>query len=185
MKLAPIIQALRSGCESFDGRVFGLASLTRMDETTNPTMPCCYVVPRATEAHTAIISTKFRQEIEESFDVVIAVRLASDDEPGREGHDTIEDLKAEIFRVLLGAQIEEGVYLEFGGQVVNTAYLNRYRLVETLTFTCLDDLDDEDSAQGALIEDLDIFDKMVTQVTLEDDAPKVNHQITNIYEGSE
>ena len=185
MKLAPIIQALRSRCRSFDGRVFGLAALTRMDETTSPKLPCCYVVPRATEAHSAILSTKFRQEIVESFDVVLAVRLSSDDEPGREGHDAIEDLKAEIFRVLLGAQVEQGVFLEFGGQVVNTAYLNRYRLVETITFSCTDDLDEADTAQGAMIGDLDIFDKMVTTVELKEDAPKVNHQLTNIYEGSE
>lgn len=181
MKLGPIIQVLRAGCPSFEGRVLGLAALTRMDETTNPKLPCAYVVPRATEARKATISTKYRQEIEDSFDVVVAVRLASDDESGREGHDAVEDLKAEIFRAILGARVADGQFIEFAGQSVNVPYLNRYRLVETLTFSSVDDLDDEDTAQGAMIDDLDRFDSMYTTVSLAEGAPEVKHSITGIY----
>lgn len=185
MKLDPIIARLRAGCPSFGGRVFGLAALNRMDETTSPKFPCAYVLPKETVGMDVRSSTKYRQGVEDRFSVLVAVRLDDSDAPGRAGHDYVEDLKAEIFRCILGAQVKQNVIVEFSGQSVNVPYLNRYRLVETLEFSCADELDDTDTAQGAMIEDLDIFDTMHTQVVLEEDAPKVNHQITNIYEGNE
>jgi hypothetical protein len=92
------------------------------------------------------------------------VHLSSDDWQGKAGHDYIEELKAEIFRAILGLKLDAGVILRFESQVVSLNASNRNRLVELLTFAFDDDLDADDSVQGADYESLPDFLRQHTTV---------------------
>lgn len=164
MKLAPIIQLLRAKCPSFERRVFGLYGWSRVDETTNAQMPCAYVLPASIKGGEVVASTAYRQGITDTFDIAIAVHLSPDDWQGKAGHDYVEDLKAEIFKAILGLKLDTGVILRFESQVVSLNASNRNRLVELLTFAFDDDLDVDDSVQGADYESLPDFLRQYTTV---------------------
>lgn len=164
MKLAPIIKLLRLKCPSFERRVFGLYGWSRVDETTNATMPCAYVLPASVKGGEVAPSTAYRQGITDSFDIAVAVHLSPDDWQGKAGHDYVEELKAEIFRAILGLKLDAGVILRFESQVVSLNASNRNRLVELLTFSFDDDLDADDSVQGADYDSLPDFLRMHTDV---------------------
>ena len=164
MKLAPIIKLLRAKCPSFDRRVFGLYGWSRVDETTNAQMPCAYVLPASIKGGEVVASTAYRQGITDTFDIAIAVHLSPDDWQGKAGHDYIEELKAEIFKAILGLKLDAGVILRFESQVVSLNASNRNRLVELLTFAFDDDLDVDDSVQGADFDSLPDFLRQYTTV---------------------
>ena len=164
MKLAPIIKLLRAKCPSFERRVFGLYGWSRVDETTNAQMPCAYVLPASVKGGEVAPSTSYRQGITDTFDIAIAAHLSPDDWQGKAGHDYIEELKAEIFKAILGLKLDAGVILRFESQVVSLNASNRNRLVELLTFAYDDDLDVDDSVQGADYDSLPDFLRMHTDV---------------------
>ena len=164
MKLAPIIKLLRVKCPSFERRVFGLYGWSRVDETTNAQMPCAYVLPASVKGGEVAPNTSYRQGITDTFDIAIAVHLSPDDWQGKAGHDYIEELKAEIFKAILGLKLDAGVILRFESQVVSLNASNRNRLVELLTFAYDDDLDVDDSVQGADYESLPDFLRQYTTV---------------------
>lgn len=164
MKLAPIIKLLRVKCPSFERRVFGLYGWSRVDETTNAQMPCAYVLPASIKGGEVVASTAYRQGITDTFDIAIAVHLSPDDWQGKAGHDYIEELKAEIFKAILGLKLDAGVILRFESQVVSLNASNRNRLVELLTFAYDDDLDVDDSVQGADFDSLPDFLRQYTTV---------------------
>ena len=157
MKLSPIIQVLRDTCLSLDRRVFGTFAWFTVDTQSNPKMPCAFVLPGEVKGGTFRASTRFREDIENTFSVNIAVALDKDDILGKCGHDQIEDLKAEVFRSLLGLPLgypeETNVIIRFVDQQVNLAACNAARLVETLTFAYDETLTGDGTAQQRLIDD--------------------------------
>lgn len=162
MKLAPIIEALRAKCPSFESRVFGVAMWAQAEAEINSNLPCAYVVPLSVDGGESYLSTKFRQTIRSHFGVAVVIGLSADDAAGNLGHDQIDDLRSEVFRAILGAQVGKNVWIEFDGQTVTD--LNRARLVETLEFSVEDDITGEETAQGQMIADLPDFDHLYATV---------------------
>ena len=158
MKLAPIIEALRANCPSFERRIFGLYAWSTVDDDVFPAMPCAYVLPSKITAGTAYISTQYRQDIDNYFSIVVCVPLTKEDALGKSGHDQIEDLKDEIFKAILGASLEypakKNLIVSFQGQAWHQQATNRARLAEILTFTYGEQLTGNDYALGRIISDL-------------------------------
>ena len=117
MKLATIISALRAYCSSFEGRVGGAAEYAAIDITNLP-MPCAFVLPVSEIGEDMdSMGTDYRQRVKQIFCVVILVSTA-DQERGQDAFDAIEDLKAEIFKAILGtstAETDEIVYEGYSG----------------------------------------------------------------------
>ena len=106
MKLATIISALRAYCPSFEGRVGGAAEYAAIDITNLP-MPCAFVLPVSEIGEDMdSMGTDYRQRVKQIFCVVILVSTA-DQERGQDAFDAIEDLKAEIFKAILGTSTAE------------------------------------------------------------------------------
>ena len=112
MKLATIISALRAYCPSFERRVGGAAEYAAIDITNLP-MPCAFVLPVSEIGEDMdSMGTDYRQRVKQVFCVVILVST-TDQERGQDAFDAIEDLKAEIFKAILGtstAETDEIVY---------------------------------------------------------------------------
>ena len=104
--------ALRAYCPSFEGRVGGAAEYAAIDITNLP-MPCAFVLPVSEIGEDMdSMGTDYRQRVKQVFCVVILVSTA-DQERGQDAFDAIEDLKAEIFKAILGtstAETDEIVY---------------------------------------------------------------------------
>lgn len=158
MKLAPIIEALRTNCPSFERRIFGLYAWSTVDDDVFPAMPCAYVLPSRVEAGTAFISTQYRQKISNHFSVVLCVPLSKEDALGRSGHDLLEDLKEEVFRAILGASLEypekKHLIVSFDGQQWHQEATNRARLAEVLGFSYNEELTGNKYALGRILESL-------------------------------
>nr|DAJ51209.1 MAG TPA: tail completion protein [Caudoviricetes sp.] len=158
MKLAPIIEELRENCPTLERRVFGLYGWFNLDDRAAPALPCAYVLPARVTAAEATTSTKYRQKIESTFTVVLCVEMTREDCLGKSGHDTLEDLKEEVFRAILGLPLgypeNTNTIITFGGQAVNSAACSAARLAENLDFSYTEIITGDIAAQGRLIESL-------------------------------
>lgn len=168
MKLAPIIKVLREQCPSFEKRVFGTFAWLNVDDKAAPAMPCAYVLPQKVTADVIRGSTKPRQDIDSYFDVVVCVPLSREDALGRSGHDLIEDLKDEVFKAILFADIaypdSKNRVVAFQGQAWHSGATNAARLAETLSFSIPETLMGDDAAQGRIIDELPDLDQVRARV---------------------
>lgn len=151
MKLATIISALRAYCPSFEGRVGGAAEYAAIDITNLP-MPCAFVLPVSEIGEDMdSMGTDYRQRVKQVFCVVILVSTA-DQERGQDAFDAIEDLKAEIFKAILGTSTAETDEIAYEGY--SDPDLNRARLALQLSFSVSYDVVDADTGHGRELDGL-------------------------------
>ena len=151
MKLATIISALRAYCPSFEGRVGGAAEYAAIDITNLP-MPCAFVLPVSEIGEDMdSMGTDYRQRVKQVFCVVILVSTA-DQERGQDAFDAIEDLKAEIFKAILGTSTAETDEIVYEGY--SDPDLNRARLALQLSFSVSYDVVDADTGHGRELDGL-------------------------------
>lgn len=100
MKLAPIIKHLRTECPSFDRRVYGGLDWDPVKECVKGATPAAYVICIGDSAEPSDVQGVVRQRVRDAIDVNIEVWSA--DERGQAAADQVHDLRAEIWRALVG-----------------------------------------------------------------------------------
>lgn len=102
MKVSSTIQALRERCTSFKERVFGACEYQNLSNAINPeSLPAAYVFTISETPQTLQrLENSYYQEIDATVAVVLVV--SSQDVRGQSAVDVAEELKAEVFKALLG-----------------------------------------------------------------------------------
>lgn len=100
MKLNPIVAHLRVACPSFAQRVTGGIDWDAVVESAQLALPAAYVIASADAAAPSKALNAVIQDITEQFAVVIV--LDASDERGQQDNDLLHDLRAELWRALVG-----------------------------------------------------------------------------------
>lgn len=100
MRLTPLIKHMRNRCPSFARRVFGALDWDPTTEVSKADMPAAYVVVLGDDADPAPSQNVITQVIRDTFDV--CVEVSSQDERGQSAADALHDLRAELWRALVG-----------------------------------------------------------------------------------
>ncbi len=102
MKVSSTIQALRERCPSFQQKIFGAAEYQNLVNAINPEqLPAAYVFTISENPQTLQrLENSYYQEVDATIGIVLVV--SSEDVRGQSAVDFAEDLKAEIFKAILG-----------------------------------------------------------------------------------
>lgn len=100
MKLIPIIKHLRNTCPTFKRRVYGGLDWDPVAKSVQSDMPAAYVICIGDSAEPSEVSVMIRQRVRDAIDV--NVEVWSEDERGQGAADLIHDLRAELWRALVG-----------------------------------------------------------------------------------
>lgn len=100
MKLNPIVAHLRAMCPAFAGRVAGGIDWDAVVDSAQLALPAAYVIATADAASSSAAQNMILQDITDQFNVVIV--LDTSDERGQADNDILHDLRAELWRALVG-----------------------------------------------------------------------------------
>lgn len=142
MRLSPIVTALRQRCASFGNRVFGLADFADLDTATMPALPAAFVVPLDEEVRNLSVGTVVRAEIFERAAVIVA--LAQTDPRGQAAHDSLHDIRAELWRALVGWRMDgdAGPFAPDGGEMLDmdrSRFLYQFDFARVIAMTSGED----------------------------------------------
>jgi len=162
MKIGPIALKLRLEETRFENRVFGTAQLAQALEYTL-LKESAFVVQLNETANANTLDNGTSQKINEQFGVIVALDNGStdSDKAGLVAYDKLYDVRAEIFKAILGWQIPgtENLISYAGGRI---AGLNRAYLWYQFEFLAGTRIDDDDGVDvGA--DDLGTFDSIYAQ----------------------
>lgn len=160
MKLSPIIEEIRTQCQEFNERVFGVAEYAQIAESTDPEyLPAAYVIPLSETPAEPNATTKYYQVVEFSFAVVLVVSNAAD-EQGLNAWEVADDLKKSVFKAILGQDdyARGQDWIEYDGASI--AELNRAFLAVQLEFSASYEITDKGTRHGGDIERLGRFLRM-------------------------
>lgn len=156
MQLEIIIQALRERCPSFSSRIGGAAEFKMLEESTAFPVPSAFVIPLDDDPKETRALNSVRQEITDSFAVVVAVSNTSD-ERGQAASGAVKTLRAELWAALLGWRPDltyNGIVYE-GGTLLR---MNRARLWYQFEFGAETEIGPEDGWQETELAGLPHFD---------------------------
>lgn len=145
MKLTPVIAHLRANCPTFAGRVAGAAQYATSKSATALRAPCAFVIPLDDAPESNGSKVGVRQQISESFGVVVAVSNEAD-EKGQAAVDQIHDLRSELWAALLNwppADGYDGLDYQSGALID----LDRHRLWWQFEFGARTEIDSSDGYQ--------------------------------------
>lgn len=132
MKISPLVAHLRQYCPSFNERVTGGIDFEAVANSTKLHRPSAYVIATGDRAGKNQTQNAVQQNIRDEFDVVLV--LDTQDERGQEAADLLHDLRAELWRALVGwkpgAAYDPIEYA--GGEAV---VINRARVIYRFSFT--------------------------------------------------
>ena len=142
MRLSPIVQALRERCPSFEARVFGLAEFADLDGATSVALPAAFVVPLDEDVRNLSQGTQVRAEIFERAAVIVA--LAQTDPRGQAAHDSLHDIRAELWRAIVGWRMDQdaGPFAPDGGEMLDmdrSRFLYQYDFARVIAMTSGED----------------------------------------------
>jgi len=100
MRLTPLIRQMRERCPSFERRVFGALDWDPTKEVSKADMPAAYVVVLGDDADPSPSQNVIQQVVRETVDV--CVEVFNVDERGQSAADALHDLRAELWRALVG-----------------------------------------------------------------------------------
>ncbi|MBA4287500.1 MAG: hypothetical protein C0439_00740 [Pseudomonas sp.] len=100
MKLNPIVAHLKATCPTYGGRVAAGIDWDSVAESAKLPMPAAYVIAAADAAAPSKAQNAVIQEITDQFAVVVV--LDAGDERGQEANDQLHDVRAELWRALVG-----------------------------------------------------------------------------------
>lgn len=100
MRLAPLIRQVRARCPMFARRVFGGLDWDPSKDVNKADMPSAYVVVLGDDADPSPSQNAIQQVVRETVDVCVEVFNA--DERGQISADVLHDLRAELWRALVG-----------------------------------------------------------------------------------
>ncbi len=131
MKLNPLVAHLRLACPSFAGRVAGGIDWDAVVESAQLALPAAYVIATADAATPTKAQNMIIQDITDQFNVVIV--LDTTDERGQAVNDLLHDIRAELWRALLGyIPSPEYTPIEYGKGAL--LHISRARVVYQFTF---------------------------------------------------
>lgn len=128
MQLAPIVLKIRAASTRFGNRVSGAADLSRILAGTL-TNEMAYVIQLADNATPNQYDTTINQRLTDRIGVVVALKndTSSKDKTGITAYDSIHNVRAEIFRAILGWKMDgaESLLCYRGGRLLQLtrAYL--------------------------------------------------------------
>lgn len=163
MKLSSVIAALRTRCPRFGGNVAGAAEFKAIPETGKMRLPAAYVVPTEDITAEQKSLTDYWQNVTEGFAVVVVLDNTRDERGQSAGYDAVHDVRAEIWRALLGWEPDEnaGPVAYAGGQLLD---MDRGRLYYQFEFTLVREITEEDTRQQEDLNTLDEFKTVVIDV---------------------
>lgn len=181
MKLSPIITALRKNCPALKNRVGGAAEYAAISVNSSLPMPYAFVVPLGDTADYFEMATDYRQGITGQFAVLLFVNLRRDPR-GRDAYDESQDVKAQVFRAILGATLPDANEIVYDGETIID--VNKAYMVIQWEFNVPYDIVDSNTAHGAMLEALEDFEGIDSVI---DPAPAdyidaIHHSI-NLKEG--
>lgn len=100
MKVSPVVAHLRAACPSFAERITGGIDWDAVVESAHLALPAAYVIASADAAAANVAQNAVIQVITDQISVVIV--LDAGDERGQEANDVLHDLRAEVWRALIG-----------------------------------------------------------------------------------
>ncbi len=100
MKLIPIIKHLRDTCPTFMRRVYGGLDWDPVAKSVKTDIPAAYVICIGDSADPSDLSGMIRQQVRDAIDVNVEVWC--EDERGQGAADLIHELRAELWRSLVG-----------------------------------------------------------------------------------
>lgn len=98
MKITSLIAQLRDHCPSVGGRVAAAIDLATLQAETSLQTPCAYVMPISDTASMNTAQNVTRQIIRDRFDTILVL----DTEDAPKALDLLYDLRAELWRALVG-----------------------------------------------------------------------------------
>ncbi|KVX06433.1 phage tail terminator protein [Alcaligenes nematophilus] len=133
MKLSDVVGHLRAYCPTFDRRVFVAIDFKPEREQVKVVVPALVVMPADDEARPPIAQNLAVQEVIDRFTVVLMMATASN-ERGDATADALHDLRAEVWRALLGWRPgDEYEPIEYeGGEIID---MNRAVTYYGMTFS--------------------------------------------------
>lgn len=131
MHITPVIAQVRLYCPMFGGRVAGGMKLAAILDSSFLSLPAAHILMTGDDPGENESQTNTRQPIVDEFDVLVVVK--ADDERGQSVADFMHDIRAELFRALVGWEPEPGYeHITYeGGELMS---LDRARAVYRFTF---------------------------------------------------
>lgn len=156
MKLSLVIAALRARCPTFGGNVAGAAEFRAIPETGKMRLPAAYVVPTEDVTAEQKSATDYWQNVTEGFAVVVVLDNTRDERGQAAGYDAVHDIRAEIWKALLGWEPDEdaGPVSYSGGQLLD---MDRGRLYYQFEFMLTREITEDDTRQQEDLRTLDEF----------------------------
>lgn len=131
MKLSVIVAQLRAHCPAFAARVSAGIDWDAVANSAKLNHPSAYVIAAGDEATKNDLQNGVRQNITDQFEVVVVLDTA--DERGQEAADQLHDLRASLWKALVGWK-PGGDYdpIEYDGGAL--IFINRARVVYRFSF---------------------------------------------------
>ena len=131
MKLNPIVAHLRPACPTFAGRIAGGIDWDAVVDNAQLELPAAYVIATADAATPSKAQNVVVQDITDQFNVVIVLKTS--DERGQADNDLLHDIRAELWRALVGWKPgPEYTQIEYGKGAL--LHISRARVVYQFTF---------------------------------------------------
>lgn len=131
MKISLIVAHLRAYCPVFSGRVSAGIDWDAVAASAKLSHPSAYVIAAGDDAAQNNLQNAIRQDITDLFDVILV--LDSSDERGQEAADLLHDLRAGLWKALVGWKPgTEYDPIEYGG--AGLVFINRARVVYRFSF---------------------------------------------------
>jgi len=165
VKIGPIVLKLRAAETRFGDMIAGAAELAYALSGTL-TKEVAFVIPLTETAKANDLDSGISQKITERFGVIVALDNASSDKDktGLTAYDTLHDVRAEVFKAILGWQIPgtEDLVSYGGGRTIGITRATFWYQFEFVTVTRIDDDDGVDVG----VEALDDFNTVYAQWVL-------------------
>lgn len=131
MKITPVIEQLRAYAPGFKGRVAGGLDWDPTQDSAKMQPPAAYVIGVGDSADEPLAQNVITQDVRDAIDVCVV--LPTDDERGQSVVDVLHDVRAQLWRALVGFEpdAESGPLLYDGGQLL---LLERGRMVYRYRF---------------------------------------------------
>jgi len=130
MKITPVIEQLRAYAPGLEGRVAGGLDWDPTADSAQMKLPAAYVIAVGDSADEPASMNVITQDVRDAIDVCVV--LPSEDERGQSVADPLHDLRAQLWRALVGFEPDEesGPLLYDGGQLLlvdRSRVVYRYR----------------------------------------------------------
>ncbi len=165
MNLLTIIAALKARCPSFgtapNRRFAGAAEFAALSEAAKLDLPAGYVIPLDDESLDQQSQNGYRQTVRDMFGVVVVVSNTTD-ERGQTSINSIDALRTELFKALLGWQPTADYHaIEYrGGSLL---HVDRARLYYQFEFSAAFEIGEEDTYQAIFNTALPAFEELGIQ----------------------